>query len=222
MFIHPKYIIILLNLIIIFLPDKLIADQWNFKAYLDGKEIGQHEFRLEQTAEGKKLFSNAEFKVKFLFITAYRYKHSASEIWKSNCLQKIQSDTEDKGKNISINGYQQGNLFILESSVDTEKNEKANLPACVMTFAYWNPEMLLQKKLLNPQTGDWLDVAINSMGKENIKVRGEVVESEKFKLTAKNMQIELWYSINEKSELRQWLALRSTTPEGYVVEYSLI
>ncbi len=78
--------------------------------------------------------------------------------------------------------------------------------------------MLEQKKLLNPQTGEWLDVNISSMGKETITVRGQAVSGQRYRLTATKMKIDLWYS----AESKEWLALESTTPEGYLISYKLM
>jgi hypothetical protein len=35
-----------------------------------------------------------------------------------------------------------------------------------MTFAYWNPDLLGQSRLLNVQTGEYLDVQVRALGEE--------------------------------------------------------
>jgi len=212
---YQAFYLIILSLFL--RPGILTAQGWNFEAFLDGEKIGTHSFKLDENAGFKKLESKADFKVKFLFITAYSYKHRSDESWHKNCLKEINSSTEEKGDRIFVKGVQSESAF----KIETGKEEKI-LPACIMTFAYWNPEMLNQTKLLNPQTGDWLDVDIASTEKEIINVKGVMVQAQKYKLTATKMQIDLWYEIDPNTQLKQWLALKSTTPEGYVIEYRLI
>lgn len=187
------------------------AKEWPFTALLDGKEIGQHRFAIAETDSGTKLTSEANFNVKILFINAYKYQHKATEIWQENCLSSLEARTEEN-RDISV---VKGNLVGDKFEVDGPKGT-LELPTCAMTFAYWNPKMLSQKKLLNPQTGEWLDVNIKNMGKETIQVRGQDVSAERYRLTATKMKIDLWYSPE-----KEWLALESTTPEGYLITYKL-
>ena len=39
-----------------------------------------------------------------------------------------------------------------------------------MTFAYWNHDFLHQSRLLNPQTGEYMDVQIEKVGDETLAV----------------------------------------------------
>lgn len=188
------------------------AREWPFTAFLDGKEIGQHRFALTESSSGIVLTSEANFNVKILFINAYQYQHKASEQWQDDCLVSLEASTRENKDIALVTGKQQDGKF----DVKGPKGE-LELPACAMTFAYWNPKMLSQKQLLNPQTGEWLDVNISRTGKETIQVRGQDVSAERYRLTASKMKIDLWYS----SDKKEWLALESTTPEGYLISYRL-
>ncbi|PKO91639.1 MAG: hypothetical protein CVU15_08450 [Betaproteobacteria bacterium HGW-Betaproteobacteria-1] len=187
------------------------ASEWPFTAYLDGKEIGHHRFAITESDNAITLTSEADFQVKILFINAYQYQHRASEVWQNDCLQKLEARTEENRDVSLVVGRQQSGSF----KVEGPKGQLA-LPDCAMTFAYWNPKMLQQDKLLNPQTGEWLDVDIRRIGRETIEVRGQPVTAERYRLTAPKMKIDLWYS-----DKQEWLALESTTPEGYLISYKL-
>lgn len=187
------------------------ASEWPFTAYLDGKEIGQHRFAITESGDEITLTSEADFQIKILFINAYQYQHRASEVWRNDCLQKLEARTEENRQVSLVVGKQQSGSF----KVEGPKGQLA-LPNCSMTFAYWNPKMLQQDKLLNPQTGEWLDVNIRRISRETIEVRGQPVTAERYRLTASTMKIDLWYS-----EKQEWLALESTTPEGYLISYKL-
>lgn len=187
------------------------AEQWAFDASLDGKAIGQHTFTLEKNGDAKTLTSVASFNVKVLFINAYKYQHRATETWQGDCLSSLEANTKENSDVTDVKGKLDQGTFRVQAPKGA-----LELPACVMTFAYWNPLMLKQQKLLNPQTGEWLNVSISKLGRQTIDVRGTAVEADHYKLEAPKLKIELWYSPQQ-----EWLALQSTTPEGYVLRYKL-
>ena len=84
-----------------------------------------------------------------------------------------------------------------------------------MTFAYWNPKILQQKKLLNPQTGEYLNTQIARLGQETILVKGQTMKAERYKIHTSQFVIEIWYGLDG-----EWLALQSTTPDGRI-DYAL-
>jgi len=87
---------------------------------------------------------------------------------------------------------------------------------CVMTFAYWNPNFLKQSRLLNPQTGEFVDVIVEQLGNEMLEVRGQTVDATRFKLTANEIDLTLWYSQDD-----EWLALESVAKGGHIIRYEL-
>lgn len=197
--------------LMLLLPNSASAKEWVFNAYLDGQNIGQHSFVQNDANEFRELTSQAKFNVKVLFINAYQYQHSATEKWQGDCLVSLDARTQENKEISVVKGRLDGKVFLLDGP-----RGRQILPACPMTFAYWNPRILNQNKLLNPQTGEWLDVKISSLGSETIQVRGKSTEAERFRLEATKMKIDLWYSPD-----KEWLALQSTTPEGYVISYKL-
>ena len=44
--------------------------RWNFNVYLDDKKVGTHRFELFENGDSMQLQSEANFKYKFLFVTA--------------------------------------------------------------------------------------------------------------------------------------------------------
>jgi hypothetical protein len=192
---------------------EISAKEWAFDVYLDKNKIGQHVFKLNESNE---LTSTAKFNVKVLFISAYQYDHKAIEQWQGDCLSSLESHTSENKVETNIKAKLSGQEF----TVDDGKL-KQKLPACTMTFAYWNPKIIQQTKLLNPQNGEWLDTKFTNLGTETIDVKNKKVEASHYKLDGSlngksKLKIELWYSENN-----EWLALKSITPEGYTINYKL-
>lgn len=188
------------------------AQQWQFRVYLDDREIGYHTFRLKDLETGRELETEARFKVKFLFFNAYEYQHVNTERWQGDCLKQIDSRTSDNGNEYLVRGFEEEGRFVVASA-----NQRASLPPCVMTFAYWNPDILDEDRLLNAQTGEYVDVSVEPVDVAEVTVRGEKIEAVRYRLSAKEMELEVWYSRN-----REWLGLVSTTDGGRKLRYELI
>ncbi|MFD0930219.1 DUF6134 family protein [Methylophilus glucosoxydans] len=191
----------------------LQAQEWSFEVYLDQKKIGTHTFSLDQN----QLQSRANFKVKVLFINAYRYQHQADEQWQGNCLSQLTAHTEENKEITDVKGAIQNNKFVLDKNGSTQ-----TLLGCIMTFAYWNPEILKQSRLLNPQNAEYLDVTVTDEGSKTIEVKGQTTLTHQYRLNGRlkgkdKLKITLWYD-----QQQQWVALESITPEGYKIKYKLI
>jgi len=185
------------------------TQQWRFKVLLDGKPIGHHYFTLAEKNGRRDLTSEARFNVKLLFVTVYRYVHDSKEIFQGDCLERIDARTNDNGTDLAVKGSLESKGFVLASQA-TEH------PACIMTFAYWNPNMLQQTRLLNSQNGKYEPVTIKKVASETLTVRGNATQAEHYFLAGDKLKIDLWYS-----PANEWLALRSTTEDGRQLQYQL-
>jgi hypothetical protein len=182
-----------------------------FDVYLDGKKIGFHRFEIEDAGEGPSVLSEASFDVKFLFVTAFRYRHNTTERWAEGCLEKIEARTDSNGKRLEVNGSRTQGGFVIDNG-----DQQTALPDCVMTFAYWNPVFLDQPRLLNPQTGEYVDVDVEELGTDTVKIAGQQVVARSVRITAPKVDIRLWYSENA-----EWLALESVAKGGRIIRYEL-
>jgi len=155
--------------------------------------------------------SEASFDVKFLFVTAFSYRHNARENWTGGCLEEIEAHTHSNGKELNVVGERTGGAFVIDTG-----EQEARLPECVMSFAYWNPGFLDQPRLLNPQTGEYVEVEVEELGKDIVRLDGREVSARSVRLTARQMDITLWYSENA-----EWLALESVAKGGRILRYEL-
>jgi hypothetical protein len=184
---------------------------WDFDVYLNDKKVGRHEFKVSETGGVKQVQSEASFKYRILFIPAYQYEHNAAERWTGNCLAEFDASTNANGDRIRVSGEQFDTGFLVERD-----GNAVELPPCVMTFAYWNPDFLAQSQLLNPQTGEYVDVRVDKVGNETLEVRGQSVAATRFRLTAYEVDLTIWYSADD-----EWLALESVAKGGHIIRYEL-
>jgi hypothetical protein len=92
---------------------------------------------------------------------------------------------------------------------------EARLPGCVMSFAYWDPRILGATRLLNSQTGELMPVSVVERGTERVNVAGRNVAATRHRLSAPDLQIDLWYADG------RWVALEAPTPGGRTLRYEL-
>ena len=187
------------------------VDHWDFDVYLNDKKVGKHEFKVLEVGAIKQVQSEADFDYKILFFSAYQYQHSAAERWTGNCLTEFDASTNANGKRLQVSGQQSGAGFLIEKNGSSDE-----LPECVMSFAYWNQDFLGESQLLNTQTGEYMDIIVEEVGNEMLEVRGQAVAATRFKLTANEVDLTLWYSPNN-----EWLALESVAKGGHIIRYEL-
>lgn len=183
-------------------PVRAADRHYDFDVMLDKRPIGTHRFTVQRNADGSaRIQSTADFNVKLLGISAYRYHHHAAEQWRGDCLAAIEATTRANGRVTRVKGLRHEDRFHLDQPAPVV------LPGCVSAYAYWNRDLLLrQRALLNPQTGKLDEVRVESLGTQPIDVRGQRLTAEHYRLHAAEYTIDLWYSPRG-----EWLQLETTT-----------
>jgi len=186
------------------------AKQWNFDVFLDERPIGYHRYELSGTADGLKLESEADFEVKALFITAFSYEHEATEIWRDGCLARIEARTDSNGERFTVSGSDLGPTFALETHDGT-----MSLSDCVRSFAYWDRQLLERQRLLNPQTGEYVEVSLAPVAGGSLRIGERDIEVERYAIRGRDLDIVLAYA----ADTGEWLALDSTVRGGRTLAY---
>ena len=192
-------------------PTAPAADgEWNFRVLLDGKEVGWHRYVVRGDGASTEVESRAQFDVRFLLLNAYSYRHTARERWRGACLDELESRTETNGRVEEVAAVAYDDAVVVDGP-----SGDARLPGCVMSFAYWDPRILRATRLLNSQTGELLPVSVAQRGTERVSVAGRTVAATRHRLSAPNLQIDLWYADG------RWVALEAPTPGGRTLRYEL-
>ena len=198
-------------LLVLAAPVRAESRVWDFRVFMNDAPIGYHRFSLTGQGDARELKSETRLEVKFLFVTAYHYVHDAVEDWHGDCLVRLVARTDDNGQHSRVQAVSSGDGVVVATATTQER-----LSGCVMSFAYWNPQMLRQSRLLNPQTGKFEMVNVAALGEQTIRVRGVAVAAKHYRLTGPKQPIDLWYSTAD-----EWLALESTVAGGRRLRYSL-
>lgn len=187
------------------------SQTYDFKVFLGKEEIGRQRFNVSSEGERTDVRIDAQFTVKFLYITVYTYRHTNVEAWEGTCLREIHAETDDNGDSFFVNGnFRNGQL-----QVQTQAGNWIG-EGCIKAFAYWNPEWITGERLLNSQTGEHQPVSIRAVGEETIPVQGVPTRTTHRRIITEKFTIDLWYALNGR-----WVALQSTTTKGDTLRYTL-
>lgn len=185
--------------------------RWRFRVLLDEREIGFHDFAVLPQESGGRVEIDAQFDVRVLFINAYRYRHSNVETWRGDCLASIRSTTDDNGDLLRVEGASQEAGF----RVDSHAGDELLKSDCVRSFAYWDRSLLAADRLLNAQTGEWLEVSVEELGPGQVRFGDAEIPAVRYRLALPDGRIDLWYG----RDGGQWLALESPTAGGRLLRY---
>jgi hypothetical protein len=189
--------------------------EWRFTVRLDGKPIGTHRFVLASASDGRlALSSEAQFDVTLLGVPVYRYRHRASERWADGCLVSIDARTEDDGRLTEVRGQAQDGRFDLQVHVvGSPVPASAVAAGCLMSFAYWNPALGGQTRLLDPGSGRIESVAIAAPAAVPADLGPQAVRG--LRISGLAQPIDVWYAGE------RWVGLDTIVSSGRRLSYRL-
>lgn len=187
------------------------SQTYDFKVFLGKDEIGRQRFEVSSEGERTQVRIDAEFKVTFLYITVYTYRHTNVEIWEGTCLHEIRAETDDNGDAFFVNGIFRNGHLQMQTQAGNWTGE-----GCIKTFAYWNPDWMKGERLLNSQTGEHQPVSILAVGEETVPVQGIPTRTTRRRIVTDKFSVDLWYTLSGR-----WVALQSTTKKGDTLRYTL-
>jgi hypothetical protein len=191
--------------------------EWRFSVTIDDKPLGTHRFVLEGR-EGdatRTLTSDARFDVELLGLSVYRYRHSARERWKGDCVADLTARTEDGGTTTEVTARATGGALAVEIADDKGRMTRATGRGCLMTFAYWNPALGNQRELLDPGTGRIESVEIKALSPSRLDVRGRSVVARGWRIVGLARPIDVWY------DGEQWVGLDTAVAGDRRLAYRL-
>ena len=134
-----------------------------FRARRNGSDLGEHEIRF--TRQGEKTFADiaVDYIVKFGFVTVFRFKLRAREIWLGGKLQAARAKTDNNGKPEFMNLERVGDAHIVEGS----KTGRFRAPESHLVASHWNIAQLAAP-MINPQDGGLLKYSVAARGQSKV------------------------------------------------------
>ena len=183
--------------------------QLDFRVYLEDREIGYHRVELNHSQQATDVRVEAAFDVKLLFITAFSYRHQARERWNGHCLETVETETDYGGKPLFVRSEITDDGLMIVS-----EEQQLTLPGCVRSYAYWDLERLRSGSLLNTQSGEYQQVALEAQGIKPLRVGEIEIRAQSYRLQTEEGEISLWYG-----EDQQWIGLQTRVRGDRILSY---
>lgn len=202
------------------------AGRWQFAVTLDGRPVGEHRFEVRpgDGADAWSVSSDARYRVTLLGIPVYRYSHEAQERWQGGCLRQLSARTDDNGQPLTVRAEPDGDglrIHTLAGAAAAPQPDAAAAgarvaPGCLMSYAYWRPDLVRQSRLLNPQTGRVEAVRFTPAGTQALPVDGRELPAQGWQLSVAGSTVVVWYLPSGR-----WVGLDATVAGDRQLRYRL-
>ena len=180
-----------------------------FAVFRDGSEIGYHVLSFAQDGERLTVDIDIELRVRFAFITAYRYEHHNREEWEAGALVGFKSRTNDNGTRHSVQARRSGDQLLIEGS-----DGRVEGPPSMLPTTYWHRNFMDRDRWIDTQNGRIVRSAVEASGTETIESAGRMVDAQRFEVRG-DLDVDLWYHDD------RWVKLAFDVSDGSRIDYRL-
>ncbi len=203
-------------------------DSHVFKVTRNGSEIGSHRLTFTPTQEGLRVDVAIDLRVGLgRALTFYRYRHTASEIWRDGRLVRLEASTDDDGKAHSVKAEPSGQGLRVRTTAPRQDNGPAesrvagtdtrtiDMPGNVLPTSHWRRALVDKNQLLNTQLGTLAAVRVERIGDEPVASECGALPATRYRISGE-LQLELWFDNRDR-----WVKTRFSAPDGSTVDYTL-
>jgi hypothetical protein len=188
-------------------PFRLYGDEIRFDVERDGNVVGQHVVTFTRTDQGVRADSRADVNVELLFVSAYRFRYQARELWSGGELQSIEASTNDDGDYSHVQATRDATGLLIQSTEGTYEAPS------VSPISHWNAAMLKGGLLLNTMTGELSNIDVFDQGLDTVDTRNGSLHAHHY-LYSGDLNGEIWYD-----EDGRWVKLRFRADDGSIIDY---
>ncbi len=180
-----------------------------FRALRNGAKLGRHEVVFSRAGNRLHIEIAADYVVRLGFVSLYRYRLRASEVWTGNRLQTAAVETDKNGTPEFASVERAGSGFVVEGS--GLRSYRAPLSWRLATL--WNPDQL-KGPLISPLDGSPLRYDVAPRGRSTVlDAAGVEREADLYALSG-DPPLEVWYDPD-----RIWTSLRARASDGSTITY---
>jgi hypothetical protein len=172
-----------------------------FELLRDQQSVGYHDILFEWKGDELIVKNIIEFKIKILGIPFYQYSSQGTERYHRNGdLISFNSSTNENGEKKFCN---------IEKKIQNYKIDgtkfKGEVNADFAIAAYWTHEILTKKKLVSGITCRMIEVDINYLKEETIKINNQSIVATVFDIKGKDLNTQVWFDKKDRYLLHQVL-----------------
>ena len=182
----------------------------DFTVLRKGKPFGSHVLTFDRDADGNlQVTTDVDLQVKFGPITAFKYRLDSVEEWVDGQLVALTGKSNNDGRQGEVSAELRDDSLV----VDSTKFDGA-LPLTTIPSSHWNRLQVYQSQMLSTETGEVLDIDVEVIGDDTVKVGDEAVEATHYRLKS-DLTVDLWYDNQSR-----WVKLAFDV-RGQRIEYVL-
>lgn len=182
----------------------------DFTVLRKGKPFGRHVLSFDRQADGALMVtSDVDLNVRFGPITAFKYRLDSVERWTGGKLVSLSGKTNNDGRKARVSAQANGDII----TVDGSKFDGEVSPT-IIPSSHWNILQVYGDRMLSTESGEVLDIEVDNLGADIVKVGGDDVEATHYRLTS-DITVDLWYDSQSR-----WVKLAFET-KGQSIEYVL-
>ncbi|MEL6665866.1 MAG: DUF6134 family protein [Pseudomonadota bacterium] len=182
----------------------------DFTVLRKGKPFGAHKLSFERAENGElTVTTDVDLQVKFGPITAFKYRLDSVENWIDGKLVSLSGKSNNDGRKGEVVAEVEDDQLV----VDGTKFDGA-LPLTTIPSSHWNRLQVYQGQMLSTETGEVLDIQVETLGEDVVQVNGQDVDATHYRLKS-DITVDLWYDNQSR-----WVKLAFEV-RGQNIEYVL-
>lgn len=182
----------------------------DFTVLRKGKPFGTHKLSFEREENGElTVTTDVDLQVKFGPITAFKYRLDSVENWIDGKLVSLSGKSNNDGRKGEVVAEVADDQLV----VDGTKFDGV-LPLSTIPSSHWNRLQVYQGQMLSTETGEVLDIEVETLGEDVVQVDGQNVETTHYRLKS-DITVDLWYDNQSR-----WVKLAFEV-RGQDIEYVL-
>ena len=167
-----------------------------FDIYRNNKNIGKHIFSFKKSNGQLEVESKINFEIKKLGIILYKYHVTGTEFYKDGKLVKINSKTNQNGKEKYVNMELENGQHIIDGS-----SYQGKAPIDYLLGTWWNHSIVKAKAQISAVSGRIIKQKVAFLGKETIKIDDKSYKTLHFNFSStdkklskkKKLNTDVWY-----------------------------
>lgn len=188
-------------------PFRLYGDEIQFDVERDGKVVGRHIVTFSRTSEGIRAESRADVQVELLFLTAYRFRYQARELWSGGELKFVEASTNDNGDYTHVQAVRDAAGLEISSPRGTYEAPP------ILPTSHWNAALLKGGRFLNTMTGELIDIRVFDQGLDTVATRHGSLRARHYVYSG-DLNGEIWFDDDGR-----WVKLRFRANDGSIIDY---
>lgn len=182
----------------------------DFTVLRKGKPFGRHMLTFERSDSGDlTVTTDVDLQVKFGPITAFKYRLDSVENWVDGQLNSLSGTSNSDGRKGEVSATTLDGELAVESTKFT-----GTLPSTTIPSSHWNRLQVYQAQMLSTETGEVLDIEVETIGEDTVMVGDKAVPATHYRLQS-DLTVDLWYDAQSR-----WVKLAFKV-RGQDIEYVL-